>query len=55
VFPGVATISRVGKVFEIGSRAISLQVGAYDYVQRLQGTPEYVIRAQIQFMFPRTR
>jgi len=43
----------VGKVFKIGSRAISVQLGAYDYVQRPQDAAQWMIRTQIMLLFPR--
>jgi hypothetical protein len=42
----------VGKVFKIGSQAMSVQVGAYDYVDRPQDAAHWIIRAQIMFLFP---
>jgi hypothetical protein len=42
----------VGKVFKIGSQAMSVQVGAYDYVDRPQDAAHWIIRAQITFLFP---
>jgi len=44
-----------GKVFQLGSRSISVQVGAYDLAQRPRGSAEYVVRGQIQFAFPGPR
>jgi len=44
-----------GKVFQLGSGSISVQIGAYDFVERPRGGAEYVIRGQVQFQFPRSR
>jgi hypothetical protein len=41
----------VGKAFQIGEQAMSLQVGGYDYLMHPVGTPEWIIRAQITFLF----
>ena len=43
----------VGKAFQIGAQAMSLQVGGYDYLVHPVGTPEWIIRAQITFLFTR--
>jgi hypothetical protein len=42
----------VGKVFSLGQRSISLQLGAYRIVKRPAGRPHWIVRAQIQFSFP---
>ena len=41
----------VGRVFVLGERAISVQLGAYKTVVRPEGAPGWVVRAQIQFSF----
>ena len=41
----------VGKVFDLGARSISVQLGAYKNVERPAGTPEWIVRAQILFQF----
>jgi hypothetical protein len=42
----------VSKTFQIGGRATSLQIGAYDYLKHPEGTPKWIVRAQITFLFP---
>ena len=41
----------VGKVWSLGQRSISAQIGAYTLVERPAGAPEWIVRAQIQFSF----
>jgi hypothetical protein len=43
----------VGKAFQIGEQAISLQFGGYDYLMPPDGTPEWIIRTQMTFLFTR--
>jgi hypothetical protein len=42
----------VGKVFSFAQRSISLQLGAYKLLERPDGAPDWIVRAQIQFSFP---
>ena len=42
----------VGKVWSLGQRSISAQLGVYKLVERPAGAPDWVVRAQIQFSFP---
>jgi hypothetical protein len=42
----------VGKVFDLGPRSISAQVGGYEYVRRPTGAPDRTVRAQVQLSFP---
>lgn len=42
----------VGKTFQVGGRTISLQLGSYDYLKYPNGTPKWVVRAQMTFLFP---
>jgi hypothetical protein len=42
----------VGKAFNIGSHAMSLQVGAYDLVNRPDSAPQWIIRINATFLFP---
>ncbi len=42
----------IGKVFDLGQRSISVQLGAYKLVKRPAGAPDWIVRAQIQFSFP---
>lgn len=42
----------VGRAFQLGRQAISVQLGAYNAVVRPEGAPEWVVRAQIQFSLP---
>jgi hypothetical protein len=41
----------VGRVFDLGQRALSVQLGVYKTVVRPEGAPGWVVRAQIQFSF----
>jgi hypothetical protein len=42
----------VGDAFNVGSHAMSLQVGAYDLAKRPQGAPQWIIRIQLMALFP---
>lgn len=42
----------VGKAFSLGSQAMSLQVGSYDFVKRPDGTAQWMIRVQFTLLFP---
>ncbi len=42
----------IGKAFQIGERAMSLQVGGYDYPMHPDGAPQWIIRAEMTFLFP---
>jgi hypothetical protein len=42
----------VGKTIQVGARALSLQVGAYDYLKYPQGAPQWIVRTQITLAFP---
>jgi hypothetical protein len=42
----------VGKAFNVGSRSLSLQIGAYDIAERPQNSPEWIARVQITLLFP---
>ena len=42
----------VGKAFNIGSQAMSLQIGSYDFVKHPDGAPQWMIRAQLTLLFP---
>lgn len=42
----------VGKTFNIGSQALSLQIGAYDLLERPSGDPAAILRTQLTFLFP---
>jgi hypothetical protein len=42
----------VGKAFTLGSRSLSVQVGAYDLVKRPDTAPQWIMRASITFLFP---
>jgi hypothetical protein len=41
----------VGKAFQLGEQAMSLQVGGYDFLMHPIGTPDWIIRVQITFLF----
>ena len=43
----------IGKIFKIGSQAMNAQIQAFDYPIRPTGGPQWAIRFQIQFLFPR--
>ena len=42
----------IGDAFTIGPQAMSFQIGAYDFLKRPDGTPEWLIRAQVTLLFP---
>lgn len=42
----------IGKAFDLGAQATSLQGGAYYLVKRPDGTPQWVMRVQLTFLFP---
>ena len=42
----------VGKVFDLGRRSITVQLGAYKLVKRPAGAPDWIVRAQVQFSVP---
>jgi hypothetical protein len=42
----------VGKAFKLGSRDLSLEVGAYDLLKRPDGAPQWIARVSITFLFP---
>jgi hypothetical protein len=42
----------VGKALTIGAQPMSLQVGAYDLVERPEADPAWIIRVQVTFLFP---
>lgn len=41
----------VGKTIQVGAQALSLQVGAYDYLKYPQGAPQWIARTQITLAF----
>ena len=41
-----------GKAFDLGSQSMSLQVGPYDLLKRPAGAPQWVMRVQLQLLFP---
>ena len=43
----------VGKAMQIGARSLTLQIGAYDFVKHPTDATQWVVRAQITFLFPR--
>lgn len=43
----------VGKIFQIGSQFVNMQVAAFYNVEKPTGSPEWTIRPQIQFLFPK--
>jgi hypothetical protein len=42
----------VGTAFNVGSHAMSFQLGAYDLAKRPDGAPQWIIRAQMTALFP---
>jgi hypothetical protein len=42
----------IGKAFNLGLQAMSLQVGSYDFVKRPDGAPQWMIRVQLTLLFP---
>jgi hypothetical protein len=42
-----------GKIFKIGGQPLNAQLQAFDYVARPTGGPQWAIRFQLQFLFPR--
>ena len=43
-----------GKIFRIGSQAVNAQAQAFYYLDRPQFGPEWALRFQLQFLFPRS-
>lgn len=43
----------VGKILRIGALPLDVQVGAYYNVVRPDNGPEWELRVQVQFLFPR--
>lgn len=43
----------IGKAMQLGERSLSFQVGAYDFVKHPTDATQWIIRAQITFLFPR--
>ena len=43
----------VGKIFRIGAQPMNAQLAAYDNVVTPDGGPDWQIRFQIQFLFPK--
>jgi len=41
----------VGKAFNLGAQAMSVQVGSYDLVERPEGSPQWIIRVQFTLLF----
>jgi hypothetical protein len=42
----------VGKAFKWGSRSLSMQIGAYDLLKRPDGSPQWIMRMSVTFLFP---
>lgn len=45
----------VGKAFNLGSRAMSLQIGSYDFVKHPQGSARWMLRVTVTLLFPTTK
>lgn len=43
----------IGRVFKVASQDFSLQVGTYDLLKRPDGAPQWIIRVNLTFLFPR--
>lgn len=43
----------LGKAFNVGRQAVGLQLGAYDLLERPDGAPQWLLRVQLTFLFPR--
>jgi hypothetical protein len=43
----------VGKIFQIGSQFMNVQIAGFYNAERPTGSPEWTIRPQIQFLFPK--
>ena len=41
----------IGKVFVAGGQSFALQVGSYYYLQKPEGAPNWVLRAQLSWVF----
>jgi hypothetical protein len=45
----------VGDAFNVGADGLSIQLGAYDLVERPSGAPQWIIRLQLTVLFPTGR
>lgn len=45
----------VGKAFNLGSQAMSLQIGSYDFVKHPQGSTRWMLRVTVTLLFPTTK
>ena len=45
----------VGKAFNLGSQAMSLQIGSYDFVKHPQGSAQWMLRVTVTLLFPTTK
>jgi hypothetical protein len=43
----------VGKIFQIGRQFLNVQIAGFYNAERPRGSPEWTIRPQIQFLFPK--
>jgi hypothetical protein len=43
----------VGKLFRLGTQPINVQLAAYDNVAKPEFGPDWQLRFQIQFLFPK--
>jgi hypothetical protein len=44
----------VGKAVKVGAQSLTFQIGAYDAVRRPTDAAQWIIRAQLTFLFPRS-
>ena len=49
---GLSIGADIGKAFNLGWQAMGLQVVAYDFVKRPDGTLQWMIRVQLTLLFP---
>jgi hypothetical protein len=42
-----------GKIFKVGDQPMNAQLQAFDYVSKPSGGPQWAVRFQLQFLFPR--
>ena len=45
----------IGKAFNLGSQAMSLQIGSYDFVKHPQGSARWMLRMTVTLLFPSTK
>jgi len=53
LFPGDSNTSGIGHIFHFGRLPVNMQIGAYYNVVKPDNGPNWQLRAQVQFMFPK--